>query len=278
MAAAWGKKAIGKIDRSQFENDELLKSLGNQLNVDFSKYDQWQRKERVMRPPAPKKKAPQDSVTFKVGTRATSADSTPAPVPRGRRAQARYEEERRRQKEAVDMLEMRLRHAKQASEMYRKRAKELVEMNLDIAKDIDSEEHEVHIGVKRLLRKYEKFRGGIAALNTNFIKELSEVQAELEETKESIRIKLAALNKELEEMDGRLKAKQEELNVLHSYKDKEYPVKAMMISNLHAELESVKNSNQEDQEELEHIINTELSKYDKERIQLSNEITKRVTE
>ena len=46
-------------------------------------------------------------MTFKVGTvtRATSAESTPAPAPRGRRAQARYEEEKRRQKEAVDMLE-----------------------------------------------------------------------------------------------------------------------------------------------------------------------------
>ena len=33
--------------------------------------------------------------------------------------------------------------------------------------------------------------------------------------------------------------------LLHLFlKDKEYPVKAMMISNLHAELESVKNSNQ----------------------------------
>merc|ERR1719242_2203679 len=51
-----------------------------------------------------------------------------------------------------------------------------------------------------------------------------------------------------------------------------------MIANLHTELESVKNSNQEDQEELEHIINTELGKYDKERIRLTNDITKKVIE
>ena len=56
MAADWGKKAMGSITRSNFANDELLKSLGNQLNVDFTKYDQWQRKERVMRPLPPKKK------------------------------------------------------------------------------------------------------------------------------------------------------------------------------------------------------------------------------
>lgn len=35
---------------------------------------------------------------------------------------------------------------------------------------------------------------------------------------------------------------------------------------------------QEDTDELEHIINTELGKYDKERIRVTNEITRDVTE
>ncbi|XP_005102637.1 uncharacterized protein C20orf96 [Aplysia californica] len=280
MAAEWGKKAMGRIDRSQFANDELLKSLGNQLNVDFSKYDQWQRKERVLRPPAPKKKVQDTPMTFKVGTlnRACSADTAPTPIPRGRRAQARMEEERRIQQEKLNMLELKISNARQSVQLYNRRAKELIEMNLDIANEIESQEHETHTEVKRLLRKYEKFRGGIATLNTNFAKELSEAQSDLEFTKENIRLRIQALERELEEMDIKLKSKQDELNVLHSYKDKEYPVKAMMIANLHTEIESVKNSNQEDQEELEHIINTELGKYDKERIRLTNDITRQVTE
>ena len=67
MAAEWGKKAMGRIDRSQFENDELLKSLGNQLNVDFSNYDQWQRKEKKLRPPAPSRKLQGNKLTFVKG-------------------------------------------------------------------------------------------------------------------------------------------------------------------------------------------------------------------
>ena len=35
---------------------------------------------------------------------------------------------------------------------------------------------------------------------------------------------------------------------------------------------------QEDTDELEHIVNTELGKYDKERIRVTNEITRDVTE
>lgn len=33
-----------------------------------------------------------------------------------------------------------------------------IEINIDMAKEIESQEHEVHAEVKRLLRKYEKFR------------------------------------------------------------------------------------------------------------------------
>ena len=53
--ADWGKKAATRIDRSQFGNDELLKSLGQEFNLDFANYDQWQRKKTSRRPPPPKK-------------------------------------------------------------------------------------------------------------------------------------------------------------------------------------------------------------------------------
>jgi len=278
MAAEWGKKAMGRIDRSQFENDELLKSLGNQLNVDFSNYDQWQRKEKKLRPPAPSRKLQDIPMTFKVSRSASADTGTPTPFPRGKRAQAKLEEEKKIQQEKMTILEMKISNSRQALMLYNKRAKELIDINLSIADEIEKQEQETHIEVKRLLRKYEKFRGGIATLNTNFIKELASAQSELDFTKETIRLKTEALKRQLHEMDLKLKAKQDQLNVLHSYKDKEYPVKAMMIANLQNELEGVKNSNQEDQEELEHIINTELGKYDKERVRLTNEITRKVTE
>ena len=47
-------------------------------------------------------------MTFKV-TRASSADTgAPTPIPRGRRAQARLEEERRIQQEKLNMLEVKI--------------------------------------------------------------------------------------------------------------------------------------------------------------------------
>ena len=50
MAASWGKRATTRIDRTQFDKDELLQSLGNQFNVDFADYDKWKRKASLRRP------------------------------------------------------------------------------------------------------------------------------------------------------------------------------------------------------------------------------------
>ena len=79
-------------------------------------------------------------------------------------------------------------------------------------------------------------------------------------------------------VDDKLQAQHAELKVLLSYKDKEYPVKAIKISNLQKEIENLRIANREEMEELEHIVNTEFTKHEKTRIQLTNKITRNVTE
>ena len=50
LTASWGKRATSRIDRTQFDKDELLQSLGDQFNVDFADYDKWKRKASIRRP------------------------------------------------------------------------------------------------------------------------------------------------------------------------------------------------------------------------------------
>ncbi|XP_059139551.1 uncharacterized protein C20orf96-like isoform X2 [Physella acuta] len=270
MASAKGNQCASHTQK-HLANDELLRTIEH--DIDFLNYNQWQRKE---------KKIPQanSQKVFTVGTVKNTNVNHEGPskqFPRTRRVQASLEEERQQQEARCDVLMSKIRHAQQTTDMYIKREKELIEINIQIAKEIESKEAETHAEVKRLLRKYEKFRGGINFLNTNFAKELTEGQMELDASKMNIKLKLEALEHQVDEMDKRLKSKQNHLSVLQSYKDKEYPVKAMIIVNLQAELEALKNSNQEDLQELEHIINTELGKYEKDSVRRCNEITRRVT-
>lgn len=274
MASGWGKRAASRIDRTQYSQDELLKSLGNQFNVDFSDYDQWKR--RVKRP-FPKK----DGKAPTVGPRARSAELFRGNAPqtiREKKQAAKMAEIEKGKAEKIKIMELRLRTRKKTLDEYRKRSRELLEENIKLSREIETDEHGTLDKVKGLLRRYEKYRGGINTLSTNFSKEYQASQKELDEARERTESQMAVLEAQNAELDEKLKEKQEELHVLMSYKDKEYPVKAMKIATLQKEIQSLKITNQEDQEDLEHIINTELGKYEKERHKNISTITKLATE
>ncbi|WAR12242.1 hypothetical protein MAR_026422 [Mya arenaria] len=193
MAASWGKAATSRIDRSQFENDELLQQLGTQFDVKFTDYDKWTRKTKL-RPSV--KEAEKERAK-----RAASAESC-------RHGQLTYREKKEQAKN-------------------------------------QEEEKERSERIKIL-------QGGISTLNSHFNREYARAKQALADTEAKLQERMKVIEREVADLDGRLKVKQEELHVLLNYK--------------------------EDQEELEHITRTELSKYERERQSVQNTITKQVTE
>lgn len=274
MAASWGKRATSRIDRSQFENDELLQQLGTQFDVTFTDYDKWTRKTKR---PTVKEVERERKIAAE---RAVSADSCRHGqlTYREKKEQAKQQEEKKERDERLKILELRIRTRKQTLVEYEQRYAQLIEQNIILQDEIEGKEKTTLDHVKGLLRRYEKYRGGISTLTSNFNKEYMQAAEDLKATQTRLNQKEYALEKQVEEMDTLLKSRQEELHILLNYKDKEYPVKAMKISNLQKEIQSLQISNEEDQEELEHITKTELSKYEKERQSTQNLITKDVTE
>ena len=103
------------------------------------------------------------------------------------------EEEHKRKVERIKVLQLRIRARKQILVDYRKRYHELLEINIKLKDKIDSEEGKSHADVKHLLRKYEKFRGGISTLNEKFSTEYSQSKSELEKLKARTEIDLAGV-------------------------------------------------------------------------------------
>ncbi|XP_041376226.1 uncharacterized protein C20orf96-like isoform X3 [Gigantopelta aegis] len=272
----WGKRAATRIDRTQFEHDELLKSLGTQFNVDFTVYEQWQRQTKVVRPFV--KQTSVSEGTFTVGHVKTTDSPKQLTTQKEKKIAAKLEEDEKRRQERMKILKLRLKTRKQTLDEYLKRFQTLLDENIKLKAFIDGDEKNTHDGVKKMLRRYEKYRGGMITLNTNFVKELAEVKTDFAETKKRLKTDITVLEKRISEVDVKLQAQHDELKVLLSYKDKEYPVKAIKISNLQKEIENLRVSNREEMEELEHIINTEVTKHEKSRIQLTNKITRNVTE
>ncbi|XP_052063520.1 uncharacterized protein C20orf96-like [Mytilus californianus] len=255
--------------------DDLMKTLDSKL--EFADYEQWTRRSK----PSKTLVKPDASKSFLVGLRAKSAEPSKGihvPTYREKKEAAKQAELDKGRTERIKILELRIKTRKRTNEEYKKRSFELLNENIKIRCAVETEEHGTLDDVKALLRRYEKYRGGISTLNTNFSREHKETKDELQQTKQRTQMILSALEEKVDALDRKLKNKQEELHTLLNYKDKEYPVKAMRIATLQKEIQSLKISNQEDQEDLEHIIYTELSKYEKDRSKRSQAITKEITE
>lgn len=258
--------------------EDVLKAIDSRISVEFADYEQWTRRSK----PSKTQLKPDASKSFVVG-RAKSADpyqgkGIHVPTYREKKEAAKQAELDKERNERIKILELRIKTRKKTNEEYKKRCFELLNENLKMSTAIESEEHGTLDDVKALLRRYEKYRGGISTLNSNFSKEHNEAKEELERTKSRTQMIIQALEEKVEVLDEKLRSKQEQLHTLLNYKDKEYPVKAMRIATLQKEIQSLKISNQEDQEDLEHIIYTELSKYEKDRSKRSQAITKEITE
>ncbi|XP_022341585.1 uncharacterized protein C20orf96-like [Crassostrea virginica] len=284
MSSTWdiaGTSSRASQLQTQISKEDLLKTLGNQLNMDFSQYERWTRKTKVTRPPPPPKDG--GSRMLMVG-RVKSADSCLHGKGQGhttyreKKEAAKMLEINKERNERIKILELRIRTRKKTLDEYLKRSRELLEQNMKLKENIESDEYGTLNEVKGLLRRYEKYRGGITTLNSNFVKEYEAAMKDLEETRWQTNSQLQALEKKVFDLDESLKEKQEELHTLMSYKDKEYPVKAMRIATLQKEIQNLKIANQEDQEDLEHIVFTELEKYEKEQTRTANLITKSITE
>lgn len=284
----WGRRAAGKIDK-KLEDDALFKEIGGQLDADFD-YTQWQRSGpgaggRAMRAMPPKKEIITAQTPFTVGsihTKGTTDSYSSSSSCHGhgrlpRRITKEDKEAHKKKVEAIKVLQLRIRARRQTIEEYRKRQLELLEANMALRNQIEEEERVAHDEVKKLLRKYDKFRGGITNLNTKFTDELEEAKQDLRQTKIEISKELALVQNNVDTMDSELQEQLTELNILANYKDKEYPVKALRITDLQKEIEQLQLKNDDAENELKLIVNTELEKLRTTQKQIHNHIREKAT-
>ena len=147
--------------------------------------------------------------------------------------------------ELFKINQLRLRARRQALNEYKNRYVSLLDKNIALKSSIESEEAASHNQVKTLLRKYEKFRGGIATLHEKFAVEKARADADLEKVKARTDLSLtgfslivsnslppvlllttinfinlffAVLQEQVDEIEAKLREEQKQLNILMNYK------------------------------------------------------------
>uniref|UniRef100_A0A8D0E1J1 Uncharacterized protein n=1 Tax=Salvator merianae TaxID=96440 RepID=A0A8D0E1J1_SALMN len=137
----------------------------------------------------------------------------------------------------------------------------LLAKNQDLMEEIKRIDAGTSVQARMLLQQYDLFRTIIARLQDSSQNQVGVARADLEATEKMVEKNMGKLESEAKRMSTKLHTLQEELNVLRTYMDKEYPGKAVQISSL---LRRVRNLNEEQEDELGFI--EDLSKWFRNQI------------
>ncbi|XP_074615794.1 uncharacterized protein C20orf96-like isoform X1 [Acropora palmata] len=301
----WGKQAAQRLTTNyQLKNDPLLRTLEGKISVNFRDYKPWQRtstmakatKETQVKRRTPSRPisglttassvsgprfAREESMkpTVRPFSAATStACSTICNHPWTKKPQPVDDAKERRRQNVLSILKIQIKTRQKSIEEYEKRKKDLLLENMRITDLMDSSENGIHGDVKALLQKYERFRGAMSTLNRKFNEDLVITKKRLDETKALVDKEIAELQLQLSAMDEKLMHKNEEMNILLNYKDKEYPARALQIGKLKRQREIQEATFKEELEELQSVVDAERDKFSQERKRVCHEITTQVSE
>ncbi|XP_062401967.1 uncharacterized protein C20orf96 homolog isoform X2 [Sardina pilchardus] len=138
------------------------------------------------------------------------------------------------------------------------------ERNQLIAQEIRATDKVSMQGAEEFLDRHEKLGTSISAFNEWSQSQIAEAKNELKAIEEELNESISALQMDLSVINAKLACTQAELHILKTYKDKEYPVKVLMITNLKREIEKLEETQQDEYEDLKQLCQDELVKH-KER-------------
>ncbi|XP_076124797.1 uncharacterized protein C20orf96-like [Alosa pseudoharengus] len=134
------------------------------------------------------------------------------------------------------------------------------ERNQLIAQQIRATDKGSIQGAEELLDQHEKLGTSISAFKEWSQSQNAEAKNELKAIEEELKKSLYALQEDLAVIHAKLARAQAELHVLKTYKDKEYPVKVLVITNLKREIEKLEETQQDEYEDLKQLCQDELVK------------------
>ncbi|XP_071959617.1 uncharacterized protein C20orf96-like [Antedon mediterranea] len=277
------------------EDEAILTSLGA-IDIKPVDYDQWKRKERkkrvqkILSTTSPNRLAADARLntathsTFHVksGHRFDKPSSSSVCNHSHKRSDqpagpSKDELNAERQRE-INVLQLLIKSRKQAVTNYKARHEVLLNENEKFRTEIEGAEEKTHKDVKQILQKYERYRGAVSTLTFKFDNEKEKALTELKNTEDEVNAGLKGLEKQFSEVQQALKNKRTELSVLLSYKDKEYPVKAMKINALRIQIEQLSKEFETEQVDLENIISIEQEKYEVKGQETIEDIKSEATE
>ncbi|XP_064824234.1 uncharacterized protein C20orf96 homolog [Oncorhynchus masou masou] len=163
-----------------------------------------------------------------------------------------------KKQENIKTLNLLIMSSKKALVELEKHCALLQESNVRMAGEIDSTDRQSVSRAREFLIRHDKLGSSIAAFNSWSHSQMEQAKTELQEAETAAKNKLSGLHEQLRGVKAELVNAQAELHTLKTYKDKEYPVKALRIAEIKREIEKLKETQQDENEDVNLLCQTEI--------------------
>ncbi|XP_006860840.1 PREDICTED: uncharacterized protein C20orf96 homolog [Chrysochloris asiatica] len=126
----------------------------------------------------------------------------------------------------------------------------LTKLNQDLVKTIQDLENSTALKVREMLQQQDILSNIIDILEYTNKKRLQELTCELQEFEEKEEQKMSCLEKQMEQLNAKIKKTQEEVNFLNTYMDHEYPIRSVQIATLLRQLQQMRDRQQDELDDL----------------------------
>ncbi|XP_045300947.1 uncharacterized protein C20orf96 homolog isoform X3 [Leopardus geoffroyi] len=126
----------------------------------------------------------------------------------------------------------------------------LTTLNWELVKAIQDMEDSSAVNARAMLQQQDILATIVDILERSNKKKLRQLTCELKEWEEKEESKMKHLEQRVEQLNATIEKTQKEVNFLSTYMDREYPVKSVQIANLVRQLQQIKDSQQDELDDL----------------------------
>ncbi|XP_072522384.1 uncharacterized protein C20orf96 homolog [Salminus brasiliensis] len=217
-----------------------------------------------------KRAQPETSERFRGNT---SKQSSAASSRLSRRAKTnKKEQESISRSDPTQTLELLIKLQRRSVEDLGKQCGVLQELNQQVVRDLEDTDRHSFSSARESLVLHEKLGSSIAALNRWSNCQIRQAKSDLKEAVEEAENHLSGLQAQLKAVKADLGGAQAKLHALKTYKDEEYPAKALQIAEMKRDLEKLKQVQQDEYEEVKLLCQTETARLERQLHQKQKEV------
>ncbi|KAG5836339.1 hypothetical protein ANANG_G00253520 [Anguilla anguilla] len=163
-------------------------------------------------------------------------------------------------KDTTKILKMLIKLRRDAIEQLGEHCVSLQERNQRLTREIEDANQNSFSSVRESIMLHGKLGDTFAALNGFSRRRIGQAQAELRDVQDSAEKQLCGLREQLGGVSADVLKAREELHTLRTYRDMQYPVKALKIAKMKAEIHSLKEKLQDEHEGVASICKNQMER------------------